>query len=180
MLGERQPNDRYWPPDQTPATPRQRAFHSLWSRLRELEPAALSAAMKQLREQAGSPTEPRPSHRPMTPAQVKAARSANIEIGGHSLTHPSLPRLSPAEKRREIVDSVARCAAISGVTPRTMAYPYGDSDAESERLAEDAGFTCACTTEHAFVRPQARAFALPRRQVGDWDAGRLAQMLGGA
>jgi peptidoglycan/xylan/chitin deacetylase (PgdA/CDA1 family) len=180
MLGKREPGDRHWPPDRPPGTVRQRIFHSLWSKLRELEPAALAAAMEQLREQSESSANPRPTHRPMTPDEVKSARSTTVEIGAHSLTHPSLPRLSPAEKRHEIVDSVARCAAISGVTPRTMAYPYGDFDAESETLAEDAGFTCACTTEHAFVRPEARAFALPRRQVGDWDARRLARMLGGA
>ena len=60
-----------------------------------------------------------------------------------------------------------------------MAYPYGDFDAESESLAKDAGFLCACTTEHAFVRSQTRPFAMPRRQVEDWDAARFAQLLGG-
>jgi hypothetical protein len=61
-----------------------------------------------------------------------------------------------------------------------MAYPYGDFDAAAERLAEEAGFICACTTEHAFVGAQTRAFAMPRRQVGDWSTSRLARMLGGA
>ena len=115
----------------------------------------------------------------MTAAEVKAVRSPLIDIGAHSLTHPSLPLLDPAEKRHEIVDSVARCAAISGAAPRTMAYPYGDFDAESESLAEDAGFLCACTTEHDFVGPQTRSFAMPRRQVENWDTDRFAQLLGG-
>lgn len=179
MLGEPDPGDRQWLPDAAPRTPRQHAFHSLWSKLREQAPAVLSASMEQLREQAGASAEPRASHRPMTAEEVKSVRSATIEIGAHSLTHPSLPRLSPAEKRHEIVDSVARCEAISGAIPRTMAYPYGDFDAESESLAEDAGFVCACTTDHAFVRSHTRAFALPRLQVRDWDPGRLAQMLSG-
>lgn len=180
LLGERQPDDRDWAPDAAPRTPRQRAFHRLWSQLREQPPAKLAAAMRELRGQAGGPAEPRPSHRPMTPAELQSIRSPRIEIGAHSLTHPSLPTLSPDEKRHEIVDSVGRCAAISGAAPRTMAYPYGDFDAEAEQLAEDAGFVCACTTEHAFVGERTRAFAMPRRQVGDWSSGRLARMLGGA
>ena len=178
-LGEPDPRDRHWLPHQEPATPRQRAFHTLWSRIRERPPSVLAASMRHLHDQAEVPAEPRPSHRPMTAEEVKSIRSELIDIGAHSLTHPSLPRLDPAEKRHEIVDSVARCAAISGVTPRTMAYPYGDFDAESESLAEDAGFLCACTTEHGFVRLQTRPFAMPRRQVQDWDTDRFAQLLGG-
>jgi len=180
VVGEPEPGDRHWLPDDGPRTPRQHTFHSLWSKLREQAPADLSAAMEQLRAQTAVSAKPRPSHRPMTADEVRSARSPIIEIGAHSLTHPSLPRLGPAEKQHEIVDSVARCEAISGAIPRTMAYPYGDFDAESEKLAEDAGFACACTTEHAFVRSHTRAFALPRLQVGDWDTSRLAQMLGGA
>jgi peptidoglycan/xylan/chitin deacetylase (PgdA/CDA1 family) len=179
-VGEPEAGDRHWLPDDAPRTPRQHTFHSLWSQLREKAPADLSAAMERLREQTGTPAKPRPSHRPMTAEEVQSVRSPTIAIGSHSLTHPSLPRLRPAEKRHEIVDSVARCEALSGATPQTLAYPYGDFDAESEQLAEDVGFACACTTEHAFVSQRTRAFALPRLQVGDWDAGRLARMLGGA
>jgi peptidoglycan/xylan/chitin deacetylase (PgdA/CDA1 family) len=179
-VGEPEAGDRHWAPDAGPTTPRQRSFHLLWSRLREKAPAELFAAMEQLRRQTRTPAKPRPSHRPMTADEVRSAGAATIDIGAHSLTHPSLPTLRPADKRHEIVDSVARCEAISGTIPRTMAYPYGDFDAESEQLAEDAGFACACTTEHAFVTPHARAFALPRMQAGDWGPERLARMLGGA
>ncbi|MEO8176315.1 MAG: polysaccharide deacetylase family protein [Sphingomicrobium sp.] len=179
-LGEREAGDRQWAPDAAPHTPRQEAFHNLWAKLREQEPAVLAGSMDQLRKQTDAAAAPRPSHRPMTAGEVHATRSATIEIGAHSLTHPSLPRLSPSEKRYEIVDSVARCAALSGVVPRTMAYPYGDFDAESETLAEDAGFLCACTTEHGFVGAHSRPFALPRRHVGDWPGSRLARMLGGS
>jgi peptidoglycan/xylan/chitin deacetylase (PgdA/CDA1 family) len=179
-LGEPDAGDRQWPPDAKPRTLRQRSFHLLWSQLREKAPGELLAAMEQLREQTGTPGEPRKSHRPMTAGEVRSTASTTVAIGSHTLTHPSLPRLQRDEKRHEIVDSVARCAALSGATPTSLAYPYGDFDAESERFAADAGFDCACTTEHAFVTRQSRAFALPRMQVGDWSPERLARMLGGA
>ncbi|MEO6256674.1 MAG: polysaccharide deacetylase family protein [Sphingomicrobium sp.] len=179
-LGEREAGDRQWAPDAAPHTPRQHGFHTLWAKLREQQPAVLAASMDQLRKQTDVVARPRPSHRPMTAGEVQATRSSTIAIGAHSLTHPSLPRLTLAEKRHEIVDSVARCAALSGAAPQTMAYPYGDFDAESEQLAEDAGFLCACSTEHDFVGAHSRPFALPRRHVGDWPGSRLAQMLGGS
>jgi peptidoglycan/xylan/chitin deacetylase (PgdA/CDA1 family) len=178
-LGRRSAEDRHWPPNEPPRTDRQKAFHAIWAKLRVKSPAELRAAVEQLRKNLGAPETPRASHRPMTVAEARAIRSANVHFGSHALTHPSLPCLDPAEKRHEILDSVAQCTALTKEKPTTMAYPYGDFDSESEELAAEAGFDCACTTEHAFVTAGSRPFALPRIQVGNWSPGRLRQVLEG-
>jgi peptidoglycan/xylan/chitin deacetylase (PgdA/CDA1 family) len=177
-LGERHEQDRRWLPDDPPVTPRQIAFHRIWSMLRQRPPAALEAGMRQLREQyAGPEAEPDELPRPMTVADVRSIQSSTVEFGSHALTHPSLPSLSPAEKAKEIGESVARCEALTGVRPRTFAYPYGDFDPESEQLVEEAGFDCACTTRSAFVTARAKPYALPRLAVGNWTVDRFARNL---
>ena len=122
-LGERSAADVRWLPAQPPGTPRQTAYHRLWSSLYERTPSELDCGMDELREQAQLPDSPRKSHRPMTPGELAAIRSDFMEFGSHSMRHASLPLLSREEKAREIGDSVIRCAELTGLAPRSFAYP---------------------------------------------------------
>jgi peptidoglycan/xylan/chitin deacetylase (PgdA/CDA1 family) len=176
-LGAKEPTDRDWRPGEGPLTPRQHSFHLLWDRLRTKSPAELVEAMDDLRAQAALGADPRSSHRPMSIEEARALVESTVEFGSHTLTHPSLPALSSEDKLSEIAGSVERCEAITGVRPRTFAYPYGDHDAEAEQLVEQAGFLCGCTTEHRSLGPRSGVFALPRVQVGDWSPPALARML---
>jgi peptidoglycan/xylan/chitin deacetylase (PgdA/CDA1 family) len=88
-------------------------------------------------------------------------------IGGHTVSHRALARLSDEEARREMDQSAERIAAITGQRPETFAYPYGDRAAVSpreHRLARELGFRVAVTTEPGTILP--RSFdsptALPR------------------
>jgi peptidoglycan/xylan/chitin deacetylase (PgdA/CDA1 family) len=176
LLGRKREVDGRWRPGAPPMTPRQVGFHRLWDMLHDKRPADLDAAMEQLRSQTGLGGNGG-AIRPMSPAQVREMASERIEIGSHALTHPWLSALEPAEKRREIEQSMDHCERLSGQPPTSFAYPYGDFDEESERLVEDSGFDCACTTEGRTVGPKSRQFALPRVQAGNWSAARLRRAL---
>ena len=115
----------------------------------------------------------------MSPAQLRAISSERIEFGSHALTHPWLTSLDTIEKSREIQQSVAACEALTGSRPAAFAYPYGHFDAASERLAQQAGFRCACTTAGCAVSKRSRLFALPRVQVANWPSTGLARALAG-
>jgi peptidoglycan/xylan/chitin deacetylase (PgdA/CDA1 family)/glycosyltransferase involved in cell wall biosynthesis len=177
-LGESSPDDRDWTPAQPPGTPRQAAYHRLWSILYERAPSDLDRAMEELRQQAGLPGSPRKSHRPMSSDEIAGIHSDFVEFGSHSMRHASLPHLSHEEKAREIGESIGRCAELTGREPRTFAYPYGDFDRESARLVAEAGFECACLADGWFVGRRTDPFALPRIFVGNWDSARLARQLG--
>lgn len=177
-VGERQPEDGDWPPARPPRTPRQAAYRQLWSLLYERPPEKLEHGIEQLRDQAQVSDSPRKSHRPMTRDELGSIRSDRVDFGSHSLSHASLPLLSPQEKAREIGESLARCTELTGVEPRSFAYPYGNLDPESQRLVEQAGFLCACRADGWFVRRRTSRFALPRIFVGNWDSARLARQLG--
>jgi glycosyltransferase involved in cell wall biosynthesis len=177
-LGPMIAGDNIWPPATAPRTPRQRAYHQLWSLLYNLPAEALGPALDGLREQAGTPSAARKSHRPMTTSEVRGLKSDFVEIGSHALSHASLTRLTKQEKAAEIFGSRDRCERLSGIRPKTFAYPYGHFDSECARLAERAGFICAVKADGLFVRRKSRRFALPRLFVGDFGAAELARQLG--
>jgi peptidoglycan/xylan/chitin deacetylase (PgdA/CDA1 family) len=178
QVGESRPEDRFWRPAELPQTPRQVAYHRLWSILYERRPAELDRGMDELRDQSQRASRPRKSHRPMSPREIAGIGTDLVEFGSHSMRHASLPLLGSEEKAREIRDSVGRCAELTGKTPKTFAYPYGNADRESARLVAEAGFLCACRADGWFVRRRTDPFALPRIFVGNWDSARLARQLG--
>lgn len=172
------PRDSVWAAHTPPRTRRQKLFHTLWSRIRKRPPAELRAAMAELRIRV--PHQPNGSDRPLRPEEVRSIGSDAVEFGSHALNHPYLPALGRQEKAREIKDSIARCASLTGRAPTAFSYPYGVVDAESVRLVEDAGFQCACATGNAIVSARSSPFALPRLYVGDWEPALLSHMLGGS
>lgn len=180
LLGPRARSDRYWPAGSPPRTSRQHAFWHIWSLFRQMTPQWREAAMENLYQQCGTPAGVPQTCRPMTAVEVRSIRSPAIEFGSHTIGHASLTALGYDEKTREIRESVDRCEAITDIRPRSIAYPFGDFDDESERIAEDAGYDCACTTEPMAIDGKTRPFALPRITIGDWSPARLRRALAAA
>jgi peptidoglycan/xylan/chitin deacetylase (PgdA/CDA1 family) len=77
-------------------------------------------------------------------AQVDTLHAEGNEIGGHTVNHPRLTTLSPAEARREICDDAANLRA-RGYTVLDFAYPYGlgSTTATIRAALQDCGFVSA-------------------------------------
>lgn len=173
-LGARSQLDRDWRPFAAPRTARQKAFRKLWSLIRAKNGDEVQSAMADLRRQAGDVPPARESHRVATRDEI---RSSKIDIGGHGLTHASLPSLDAAQQGLEIEDGKALLAQLTGKQPTTFAYPFGDRDTEVEQAVKSAGFLCACCSRQAPVSAAADMFALPRVVVENGGAGALERML---
>lgn len=115
-------------------------------------------------------------------AQLDSLAAAGHEVGGHTLDHSNLTHLTAAEMRRQICDD-RRALIDLGITPVSLAYPYGASDAAVQEAARDCGYanarivgrlSCAgCPT--AETLPPANPFAV--RTPGSVRAGTtLAEM----
>lgn len=102
----------------------------------------------------------------MAVPQVQALRAAGMEIGGHTVTHPILTRLSDDEARREIVQGKLTLESWLGEEVPVFAYPNGrpgdDFAPRHATMAREAGFKAALTTAWGVARPQTDPFGIPR------------------
>ncbi|MGY8662685.1 polysaccharide deacetylase family protein [Bradyrhizobium sp. UFLA05-109] len=161
-----------------PKTQRQRTYLEVWGKLRLRSNAEILATMALLRSQIGAAPASEQDF-PMSSAQIaELLADGSIELGGHTISHPVLPSLSVDEQRREMAEGKAACDALSGRRVAGFAYPYGEFDEQSARLARDCGFEWACSTEEKGLgRPVADLFLLPRIQVVDWNGKTFARAL---
>lgn len=171
--------DDQWLAGEPASTPRQQLYLSLWSVLRSRNPSEIAEFLDSARIRGGVPARNDDAHVPMTPAELRSSSSDYVSFGSHALTHRPLTSLDPADRWREISESAGSCAALTGTTPRSFAYPFGDCDGETADMVRDAGFDCACTTEDAFAVKKTSPFMIPRIQVGNWESSRLARALAG-
>jgi peptidoglycan/xylan/chitin deacetylase (PgdA/CDA1 family)/glycosyltransferase involved in cell wall biosynthesis len=94
---------------------------------------------------AANPAEPRAEL--MSEAQKQAFADAGWEIGAHTLTHPHLSQMPPAEALHELTASKASLEQRLGVAVQSFAYPYGDLSPAVKQLAAEAGFRYAVATD---------------------------------
>jgi peptidoglycan/xylan/chitin deacetylase (PgdA/CDA1 family) len=69
-----------------------------------------------------------------------------FEVGGHTLTHPCLTRLTLDDAAREIKQGKEALQEIIGRTVTSFCYPYGAYAAHHVELVRAAGFLVARTT----------------------------------
>ncbi|MBI5405861.1 polysaccharide deacetylase family protein [Candidatus Kaiserbacteria bacterium] len=83
------------------------------------------------------------------------------EVGAHSLTHPDLRTLTTEQKKDEIQGSKKWLEELLGKEVPMFCYPSGHFDAESERIAREAGFKGARTTKPGEIRLSGNSFQMP-------------------
>lgn len=160
---------------------RRAAQHAVHAVLHPQSIAVREQALEQLCQWAGIGRDGRPDYRAVTSAQLKEiAADRLIDIGGHTVDHPSLKALTHKEQCEEIEQGRNMLEAWLGKSLQTFAYPYGtrqDYTAETAGLVRAAGFRAACTTVHGSVEAGDDLFTLQRCAVFNWDAAFFAQRL---
>jgi peptidoglycan/xylan/chitin deacetylase (PgdA/CDA1 family) len=110
------------------------------------------------------------ARRPLTTEElIRLADGGIIEVGAHTVSHPSLPCLGATEQRQEIASSKIALQSRLKLPVLGFAYPYGDHNMTSVSILSDLGFSYACTTARGFVHVSDGRFQLPRFAVEDWD-----------
>ncbi len=102
------------------------------------------------------------------------ARDPQVEIGSATVSYPVLTTLDTATAAREMRMGRQVAEAALDHAVKHFAFPFGDRASIGHReirLAEEAGFASAVTTQARVVRPQdpASPYALPRLS---WDGRR--------
>ncbi len=166
----------------TPApTGRHELFLTLYRLLRPLSEPERRRALADLTAWTGAAAPTGSTGDTLSVSQLQALASRPlVEIGAHTLTHPQLSTLAPADQRAEIGGSRLALEEVTGTPVVSFAYPYGgrsDYTSETVRLVRDAGFSGACGSFPGAVTRTTARFEVPRCHVEDWDGDGLARRL---
>lgn len=155
---------------------RLRAFYELWIALRALDTPTREAALDEIAEWAGAE---RASDRTLlTLDQLRElAALPGLQLGAHTITHPSLPSRPPAEARAEIAGSAEWLRAHVGIEVDQFAYPHGEWDESLARLVGGLGFRCAYTTDGGAISWNSTPHGLPRVPVEAHAGSAFARLL---
>jgi peptidoglycan/xylan/chitin deacetylase (PgdA/CDA1 family) len=164
---------RRWRAWEPPPGLRQQLYRDFYDLLLPLRENTRQELLEKLYTWACMERTRRPTHRSLSAADVaRLARGRLVEMGAHTVTHPVLATLPPDVQAEEITRSRRVLEELSGQPVRSFAYPYGrtsDYSADTVRLVQEAGLTCACSNFPGIVTERTDRFQLPRFQVQDWD-----------
>lgn len=99
---------------------------------------------------------------PLNWEQVRSMAEAGVQLGAHTLTHPSLNELSAEVMTHEIRECRARIHAETGVWAEDFCYPRGHYNDAVENAVREAGYTTALTTRPGIVSANDPPFTLRR------------------
>lgn len=97
-------------------------------------------------------------------------RDTPVRIGSHTLTHPYLPAVDPAQLKDEIQFSKLKLEGLFAREIKTIAFPLGGFNQQVLTEVEKADYLCACSTNRGESKELNR-FALRRIKVTNRDLG---------
>lgn len=111
---------------------------------------------------------------------ARLAGLEGVEVGAHSVTHPSLDELASAQLDEEIAGSKRALEALSDAPVSSFAYPHGRHDRRAVAAVVRAGYRSAAAVKDAISHPHDDPFAIARWTVtAETSAERLAAVLRG-
>jgi len=162
-------------------TSRHSAYLVLYSELRTTNVAARDEALRELRLLAGDGATARADYLAMDRQEIRQLRNGGlIEIAAHSVNHPCLSCISPAEQQSEIRNSKTDLEKLLGIDVQGFAYPFGasaDYDSHSLHFVGRSGFDWALSNYPAMASFHTDRFQLPRVLVGDWNGPKFTHFL---
>jgi peptidoglycan/xylan/chitin deacetylase (PgdA/CDA1 family) len=135
----------------------------LASRIKYLEPEQRNQACDRLAWMADGPL---PGDLMMTCEQVRDLARQGVSIGGHTVNHPILTKVSNEEALKEIRDNHAALTSLLGSPPACFAYPNGKPTLDYGLVHADAvreiGYVAAVSTAVGVATLEANRFQMPR------------------
>jgi len=111
--------------------------------------------------------------------QVRELAATDVEIGGHSHTHPQLDQLDDDTLRHELIHCKEIVTDELGTVPASFAYPYGYSSRRVREAVRETGYAQALAVGNGLARRRQGPYALQRvtvrRSTGIEEFGRLVE-----
>ncbi len=97
--------------------------------------------------------------------RLKRLISLGWEVDSHSLTHPDLTQISPAELQQQVVQSRKFLQRVLHVPVNSFCYPSSRYDTAVVAAVKAAGYTNAVTENPGFATPHTDPYLLPRFEI---------------
>ncbi len=111
-----------------------------------------------------------PLRRMLTVAEMRALLDAGVDIGSHTVNHPSLGRTEADAVKHEICDSKSALEDLLGVEVSHFAYPFGSWSVMARDAVIEVGYKGACSTMSGLNKHGADTFLLRRSEIKGSDA----------
>lgn len=135
----------------------------LATRIKYLEPQERDEACRRLARMADGPL---PTNLMMNSEQVVDLARKGISIGGHTVNHPILAKVSADTARQELQQNFDALKSLIGHAPACFAYPNGkptlDYSSLHADLAREVGYTAAVSTAVGVATLQSDRYQMPR------------------
>jgi peptidoglycan/xylan/chitin deacetylase (PgdA/CDA1 family) len=111
----------------------------------------------------------------MTWGEMREVQARGIHIGSHTVTHPELQKMAPAQVKYEIGESKAIIEDKLGVPLQSFSYPYAFPESDKRVVAlvrealENYGYQNGVSTMIGTAGQQHDKFFLPRLPVNSYD-----------
>ncbi len=144
-------------------------YYELWDTLRTLPTEQRQVLQDKILNWANANFQGREDYLSLTSEElVTLEQGGVVEIGAHTVTHPSLFAHSMEFQRNEIHSSQNWLEQFLKHPIKSFAYPFGDFNRDSVIAVEECGFEQACTTIQQPVWKGSHRFRLPRFEVENW------------
>jgi peptidoglycan/xylan/chitin deacetylase (PgdA/CDA1 family) len=101
---------------------------------------------------------------------LKELAARGVEVGGHTVSHPSLPEVPAGDLGDEVAGCADRLEAAGLPRPRAFSYPYGQWNEEVAAAVAAAGYDVAFTTDRGLVSAGIDPYSVPRLAVHAGDS----------
>jgi peptidoglycan/xylan/chitin deacetylase (PgdA/CDA1 family) len=116
----------------------------------------------------------------MSEQELKEIRSEFVQIGSHSMSHPNMTHLAPAEAKAELIESRRTLQNMLGIPINSFSFPYGSFNDDLVKWAREAGYQRVFTTLPDSALAEPAEFVSPRVRVDptDWELEFRLKLLG--
>jgi len=160
---------------------RQNAYAFLCAKLKWLPDSERQRILDRIAGFCKMPRPRRDAYRVMQSHELAELSKSNlIEIGAHTVSHPSLPALAHEAAVNEIAQSKKELEAVLGKVVTSFAFPYGEvTDFNNATLTalQNIGFERACINCPGLLVRRTQAMLLPRFIVRNWNGEEFARQL---
>lgn len=94
--------------------------------------------------------------------QIIEMSNNGIDIMSHTISHPSLKKLSYEEQVKELTESKKVLEELLEKEVYAISYPYGDYNKDTLEIVKDAGYKIAFTTKEKLMNKEDGIYELER------------------